>query len=902
MGGDGGAPTSTPVVPDEPWALAAGVVLERLVTPAGGLARAERERRRERYGWNEVRVASGVSAFGVFVRQFQSPLIYILLAALALTLVLREYVDSLAIALVLTVNAVVGFLQEYRAERAMAALQRLSPPRAVRLSGGRRALVDARELVPGDLVLVEAGTRVPADLRLVEAAALEVDESLLTGESVPVGKAEDAVARDSPVADRASMLFAGTTVTRGRAQGVVTATGHGTQLGAIASALGRTTAVETPLQRRVTRLARQIALGVGLMGCVGLLAGLLHGGAVAELLLTISALAVSAVPEGLPIVLTVTLAIGVRRMASQGAVVRQLPAAETLGSCTVIGTDKTGTLTENHMTVVELFAGGETYEARGVGYDTGDVRGARGPVNLSEHETLRWVLTGASLCNDARITRGAEGFVPSGDPTEVALLVVAAKAGLERPSLAERWPRIAERPFDPGVAFAATYHREGVHTRIFVKGAPERVLRMCSRDACDRALDTARILARADAFAARGRRVLALATAVRRDAPRDPATAIPSQLEFLGLVAMIDPPRASAIAAVSDCQRAGIRVLMITGDHAATAVAIAGQVGIAHGDVPPLTGPELDRLSDQQLVDRLRETSVCARAAPEHKLRIVRALQRDGHVVAVTGDGANDAPALSAADIGVAMGASGTDVAREASDIVLTDDNFASIFAAVREGRVAFANLRKATLYLLATALAEVAVVLVTLFLGTRIVFLPAQLLWMNVVTEGVTDVAMAFEPPERDVARRAPHPPQEQIMAQPHWERAAVAAVFMTATVLTFFFIDLQRGATDEHARSVAMAALVTMQALFIGSVRSEREPIWRISPLRNRFLLAAASGGLLLQWFVMQWGPTQRLFRVTALDLQTWIAVISAACALLLLVELHKLWRRSHDPAQGD
>ncbi len=892
---DARTPEPGPVAPEAPWALAAVDVLERLETPADGLSRAESERRRGRYGWNEVHVAGGVSAFDVLLRQFRSPLIYILFAALMLALVLRQYLDSLAIALVLTLNALIGCFQEYRAERAMAALQRLSPLRAVVVRDGRPEAVEARELVPGDLVLVEAGARVPADLRVVQAAALEVDESLLTGESVPVGKTTAAVSPDAPVADQTSMLFAGTTITRGRGQGVVTATGHGTELGEIASALGGGITLQTPLQQRVAGLARQIAVSVGLLGSLGVLAGLLHGGAIEDLLLTMSALAVSAVPEGLPIVLTVTLAVGVRRMAKQGAVVRRLPAAETLGSCTVIGTDKTGTLTENRMTVVDVLAGDGTYEARGVGYETGELRDGRGPVDLAEHETLKMALSAATLCNEANVAQVGAGFEASGDPTEVALLVAAAKAGLERAGLEERWPRVAERPFDPDVAFAVTYHREDDQTRVFVKGAPERVVRMCSRRRCDRPLDAGRILDRAEAFAADGRRVLAVATAVWPEPPRDPATAIPSDLEFLGLLAMIDPPRAAVITAVEDCQRAGIRVIMITGDHAATAVAIAEQVGIAGTDRPPLTGAEIEHLTDEQLERRLRSTSVCARVAPEHKLRIVRALQRDGHFVAVTGDGANDAPALSAADIGVAMGASGTDVAREASDIIITDGNFASIFAAVREGRIAFGNLRKATLYLLATAIAEVAVVLVTLFLGTRIVFLPVQLLWINVVTEGVTDVSLAFEPAERDITRRPPHPPRAPIMSKRQWERAAVVALFMTVAVLTFFFVELERGASIERARSVAMASLVVMQALFIGSARSEAEPIWRVNPLRNPLLLAAAGGGLVLQMIVMHWGPTQALFRIVALDLPTWAAVFGAACALVAVAELHKLWRGS-------
>lgn len=884
--------TSTRTAIEAPWRLPYDRVLEALGSTEDGLTTEEATRRLAADGPNELGEQQSVSAAEILLRQFRGPLIYLLLIAALVTVLLGEYVDAAAITLVLLFNASIGLVQEYRAERSMEALNRLVAARATILRGGREFEVDAREIVPGDLVLLEAGSRVPADLRIGRAVALEADESLITGESTPASKVSEVLDADLPVSDRANMLLAGTTVTRGRCRGVVTATAGTTQLGQIAGRVGETARGETPLQRQMAQLGRVIGLLVLVLGTVGLVAGTVAGEPLDELFFTLVALAVSAIPKGLPVVFTITLAVGMRRMAARNVIIRRLPAVETLGSCDVIGSDKTGTLTENRMTVQRLHAGGVNYEVSGTGYDTA---GAVRPLeagNTSSDEALRLTLVAATLCNEAAIVARDGDFEVRGDPTEVALLVAAAKAGMHRTDLELATPRFGEIPFDPDLRFAATFHHDESGTVAYVKGAPERVIEMCSSAEGLAALDGERLLREADRMAEGGLRVLAMATA--HLATTEPAEGSLQGLTFLGLAGMMDPPRAESAQAVRDVRSAGMRVVMVTGDHVATASAIARQVGIASEGSSAVAGPEFAAMSDEELDERLDEVAVYARVAPEHKLRLVRAFQRRGHIIAMTGDGVNDAPALKAADIGVAMGRGGTDVAREAADMVIEDDNFSSIIAGVEEARIVFDNVRNATFYLISSGVAEVLMVLASIALAQPLAVLPVQLLWLNVVTNGVQDVALAVEPGDPDVRFRPPRPPSEHVISRVLWERTAVAGVWMAAGALALFLIEVDGDRSIEYARTVALTSLVVFQVFHVGNARSERRSALAKSPLSNRFLIAGTSLAMLLHVAVIYTPGLQRLLRLEPLELSSWLAIVAVCLTIVPVVEVHKWLRR--------
>ena len=888
---------------DAAWAGEPSAALLALASSERGLTSDEAGRRLQSLGPNELRPPRRESVATALLRQFRSPLIYILLVAGLISLALGEIIDAGAIAAVLVFNAAIGFTQELRATRELEALRRLTPERTTIVRDGEERTIESRELVPGDVVLLDGGARVPADLRVLHAAALEADESLLTGESVPVAKSARAAPDGTAPTARANMLIAGTIVTRGRARALVVATGEATELGRIAESVAEAREAETPLQRRMSDLARTIGAAVLAISVLGFVVGLARGESPGDLLLTLVALAVSAIPEGLPIVLTITLAVGVRRMAARNALIRRLPAVETLGSCTIIGSDKTGTLTQNRMTVREIWAGGRRYELSGAGYNVdGEVLESGAHVDLERRPALRDTLVAGVLCNDASIVLRDGEYDSYGDPTEVALLIAAEKAGLDRDGLAAALPRQDEIPFEAETRFAATVHVDGEGALTFVKGAPERVVAMCEGGAGLPAFEPAAVLGEARRMAADGLRVLAMAYRA------DPVSATkiepgdaPSGLTFLGLQAMIDPPRPEVAGAVRGCQDAGIRVLMITGDHAATALAIARQLGIADKDSQTLTGAEIDTLEDGELLRRLRELPVCARTSPQNKLRIVSLLQDDGEVVTVTGDGVNDAPALKAAHIGVAMGASGTDVAREAAEMVVADDNFASIFAAVREGRVVFDNVRKATFYLVSSGAAEVTAVLASIALAWQLPFVPAQLLWLNVVTNGVQDVGLAFEPGEPDVLDQPPREPRATVISRLMWERTAIAALCMAAGTLLLFRLELDAGHSIERARTVALTSMVVFQAFHVGNSRSEWRSVFRMSPFSNRFLLIGTATAVALHVAALSLPPTQAVLRVEALDVTTWARIAAVASLVIVAVEVHKRLRRPADRQDG-
>jgi Ca2+-transporting ATPase len=884
-----------------PWhALERGEVESALGAGASGLAGAEAAARLARHGPNQLEEAPPASIWALLVHQFASPLIYILLLATVITLLLREYADAIVIAAVLGLNAAIGFVQERRAERSVRSLMHLVSPHARVIREGRERHVESREVVPGDVVLLESGGRVPADLRLVSVNALRVDESLFTGESVPVAKTTEPLGpHDLVVGDRTNMAYAGTVVVSGRGRGYVVSTGAATELGAIAQHVRTGERAATPLQHRMRRFARVVAAVVATSALAAFALGVARGQSPAEMFLVAVALAVSAIPEGLPVVFTIALALGVRRMARRNAIIRRLPAVETLGSTTVIGSDKTGTLTENRMTVRKIWADHRVYTVTDAGgFHAAAVTDEARTAVVVDGEPLHLTLLAGVLSNEADICLTDAGYETHGDPTEAALLVAAARLGVEPADARSRHPLYAEIPFEPERRYSASIRSRGDEHVVFVKGAPERVLAMCAQSLGAGGpvpLDEDAVLEAARVLAAEGLRVLGFACGVTAPPPGPEPVEPPGRLTFLGLQGALDPPRAGVREAIAGCQESGIRVLMITGDHAETARAIAGELGIAGREAAVLTGVQVGAMDDRALRAQVPEVSVYARVEPEHKLRVVRALQSHGEVVAVTGDGVNDAPALKAADIGVAMGRSGTDVAREAADMVLADDNFVSIHAAVEEGRVTFENLRKVTFFLVSTGAAEIAALLTTLLAQWPLPFLPAQILWLNLVTNGLQDVALAFEPGERGVLERPPRPRAEGLISRLLWERTVVAGLVMAAGTLLTFRWELAASGELGRAQTVALTTMVLFQVFHVGSCRSEQRSVLALSPWSNPFLFVATAAALLVHVAALHVPAGQFLLRVEPLGVETWVRMAVVASTVVLAVEAHKMLARS-------
>jgi len=901
-------PTRTEAVGsvEQPWhALPAATVMDLLTSDPAGLTSAEARRRLAQYGPNQIAEISPPNPLAIFAHQFASPLIVTLALAALVAGLLGEWIDAAVIVAALAINAFFGFLQEWRAESAIRSLLRYLAPKARVLRDGVEQIVDSRELVPGDIVLLESGVRVPADLRLLTTIALMIDESVLTGESVPVAKRPDPVAADTPVADRTCMAYLGTVVTSGRGRGIVVATGSRTEVGRVAAIAQREVAPPTPLQQQLARFARTVAILV-LLGIVSIGAfGLLRGDDLGTILVFAVGAAVAIVPEDLPVILTIVFAVSVQRMARRNAIVRHLPAVETLGSTTVIGSDKTGTLTENRMTVRFLWAAGERREigSRSLTHQTAPP-GVLLPAQASGFEAL-WktlephalVLLAGVLANEAQLTPAAElDREGVGDPTDIALLVAARQELADPTTLRERFPLLAMLPFEPERRFAAALCAVGEQPTVFVKGAPERVVEMCTcwlSSTGPAPLAPQEIADAAAELAQAGFRVLGLAAGdvSQRD---ESVFAQLNELVFLGLVALWDPPRPGVKESIAQCHAAGIRVLMITGDHAGTAAAVAAELGIAPPGSPVLTGRELAQLDDTQLRERIRSVNVYARVEPEQKLRIVRALQALGETIAVTGDGVNDAPALRAADVGVAMGKSGTDVAREAADMVLADDNFVTIVAAVEEGRAAADNLRKATFFLLSTGAATAFLLPMAIFLGWPLPLYPAQLLWLNLVTNGVQDIALAVEPKEPDLLRRRPRPRREGILSMLLWERIALSGLVMALGTLWIFDWTLERFGSLDLARTVALTTMVLYQTFQVGNARSSTRSLFQIHPLSNRFLFLAAAAALTLHIVALHTPFLQFVLRVQPIPLELWPRMIVLAASIVVAVELHKMIRR--------
>ena len=836
-----------------------------------GLTGAEAERRLAADGPNRLPQASVPSLAALLLRQFASPLIAVLLVAALLSLAVGDRKDALFIAAVLLLNALVGGLQEWKAERRSHALRQLLRVQALVRRDGEVVLCDAETLVVGDAVWLESGQVVPADLRLLRSHNLELDEALLTGESLPVHKHAQAQLPDNtPLAERCTMAHAGTTVARGRGVGLVVATGQATEVGRLAGDLQTIQPGRPPLLQRLDRFSRNIGLLVSLAAlAVGWLAMARGGISLMEALLFAVALAVSAIPEGLPVALTVALAAASHRMAQRQVIVRRLPAVEGLGSCTLIASDKTGTLTCNQLSVERVLP------ADGV--------------------ALERLARAAVLCNEADLHCRDGGWVGRGDPTDVALLQFARQQGLsrERALLAE--PQRNAIPFEPEHRFAASFHaaRTG-GISVLVKGAPERVLPMCNASPASQR----HWLEQAVALAGEGLRVLALAEGRGLEPLGEQATTPePSGLEFLGLLGLMDPLRPGAALAVQRCHEAGIRVWMITGDHPITAAAIARQLGLLQGRDAVVEGRELEQASPRQLQRLVASRCVFARMAPHQKLQLVQAAQRAGHFVAVTGDGVNDAPALRAAQIGIAMGRSGTDVAREAADLVLADDGFASIVAGIEEGRIAYANVRKVIALLVSSGAAEIVLITLAVASGLPLPLLPVQLLWLNLATNGVQDVALAFEPAEGDVLRQRPRPPQEPVFDRLMRQRTVLAALVMGVVGFALYAALLQRGWPLEQARNALLLQMVLFENVQIGNCRLERHSVFSASPLRSPLLLAGTAAAFALHVLMMHSSWGQHLLGTGPLPLQQWLVQLALSLSVLLAVELQKWIQRRGD-----
>jgi Ca2+-transporting ATPase len=853
---------------------AADVVAALACDTTRGLTADEAQRRLTEYGANVLPVEPGRSIGRMILDQVADPMIALLVVAALISGLVGEPADTIVITVIVLLNAVIGVVQERRAEQAMAALRAMSAPIAVVVRDGVEQQVDAGSLVPGDLVVVTDGAIVPADLRLTSLASLRIAEAALTGESQPVSKRVEPVPDPhAPVGDRRSMAFRGTFVAQGHGRGVVVGTGTRTELGAIADLLMTADVVRTPLQRRLSRFGGRIAIAVVAICAVVFVTGLLRGEDPGLMFLTAISLAVAAVPEALPAVVAVTLALGARRMAHHNALVRRLPAVETLGSVTWICSDKTGTLTENRMRVEVL----EPYSPAAQ---------VTGPSQMTACDLLDVLI----LCNDA--TLAGHDSPATGDPTEIALLEAARVRGVDPQERRRALPRIDEVPFDSGRKLMVTVHEEpGGHRRTLVKGAPEAILALCALPASARS----EVLAHSDALAARGLRVLAAAG--RRDDPsqqRTPGWAalpeIPHDLTLLGLVGMIDPPREEAAAAVAECRAAGITPVMITGDHPATAAAIARRVGILEaGDDQVLTGSALSQMDDAALADSVSRVRVYARVDPEQKIRIVRALQANGQSVAMTGDGVNDAPALRQAEIGVAMGQGGTDVAREAADMVLLDDRFATIVTAVREGRRIYDDIRKFIRYALTGNTGEIWVVFLAPFLGMPVPLLPIHILWVNLITDGLPGLALAEEPAERDVMARPPRPPDESIFA-----RGLGIHVLWVGALIAALTLGTQAWALSEDTRewqSMVFSVLVFCQLVHSMAIRSESRSLFGMGLLTNPALLGAIGLSVVLQMALLYVPWLQDIFRTTALTPAQLAVVVVVPLVVLVAVEVEKL-----------
>jgi calcium-translocating P-type ATPase len=883
-----------------PWhARDVEYVLSACTSSAEGLTREEAARRLATHGENRLPPIKRTSPLVRFLSQFNSLLIYVLLIAAVVTILLQHWVDSGVIIGVVVINALIGFIQEGKAERALDAIRNMLPHEATVLRSGRQITLPAEQLVPGDIVLLCAGDKVPADLRLFHVHNLGVDEATLTGESVPVNKTVRPVSEHTALAERKCMAYSGTLVTSGQAKGVVVAAGAKTEIGRISAMLRQVTTITTPLLRQIDQFGRWLTLGVLVLAVSTFLFGIIvRHYSLTEMFIAAVGLSVAAIPEGLPAIITITLAIGVQRI----AIIRRLPAVETLGSVTVICSDKTGTLTKNEMTVQQVVTAGQEFRVTGVGYDphgTITLDGHR--IQPESHPNLAEIARAAASCNDASLFKNGNGTTVKGDPTEGALLTLALKVGVDQNLLLEEYPRTDVIPFESEHKFMATLHHDHAgHGFIYCKGAPERLLEMSNaqrQSGRDRPLDVAYWHRRIDEMASRGQRLLAIAF--------KPAAAGQCELQFtdvedgfclIGIVGISDPPRESAMHAVKACHSAGIRVRMITGDHVVTARAIAQAMDIGVGK-NALTGADLEAMNEDVLHKCIADIDVFARTTPEQKLRLVQALQAHGEIVAMTGDGVNDAPALKRADVGAAMGRKGTEVAKEAAEMVLADDNFASISHAVEEGRTVYDNIKKSILFILPTNGGEALSIMAATAMGLMLPITPVQILWVNMITAVTLALSLAFEPPEHAVMARPPRNPREPILSAFIIWRIVFVSVILVAGTFGLFLWSSHLGLAIEEARTIAVNTLVMFEAFYLFNSRYILAPVFSVKGLiENPYVPIAVVLVVFFQLLYTYAPPMQMLFASTALSIRQWMLILLVSSSVLFLVEAEKwLIRRS-------
>ncbi len=903
--------------PSPYYSLSPSQVLEILETGASGLSPSQAQERLERQGPNELAPPPKISPLVIFLRQFQNLLILILIAATGISLFLGEHLDAYVILVIILACTVLGFIQEYRAEQAAAALQKLAAPTALVLRGGQELTIPARDVVPGDVLVLHTGDRVAADGRVLTAVNLQADESLLTGESTAVAKGVDPDPRPLlPIADQKGMVFAGTVITYGRGRAVVTATGMDTEFGRIARLLGEMPPEKTPLERRMASIGLVLSVICLTVSAGAMVLGVIRGHHWLEMLIWGISLAVAAVPEALPAVVTGALAIGTTRMARHRAIVKRLPAVEAMGCTTVICTDKTGTLTKNEMTVRRLFLEGREVQVSGLGYRPEGTFSREGNgFPAVEDPVLQMAARVGLLCNDALLQEAEGVWSIQGDPTEGALVVLGRKAGLDPEALGREFPRVAEVPFSSERKLMTTIHQGPGGMLACAKGAPESLLPRCPRvltAAGERPLtaaDQQEITDAAARMAGGALRVLGLAYREMAAAANPSLEEAEQELVWVGLAGLMDPPRPEAQEAVSKCRHAGIRVIMVTGDHPDTALAVAREVGLA----PPgpesgavLSGSDLYHLSDTDLLSHLGRVAVFARVAPEHKLRLVNLLQARGEVVAMTGDGVNDAPALKKADIGVAMGLTGTEVTKETADMILADDNFATLVDAVEEGRAIFDNIKKYLMFLLSANLAEITVLTGAFFLGLPLPLIALQILWVNLTTDGLPALALGVDPKAPDIMSRPPRPLKEGVFPLPVVVMMAVVTAYFTLVLIPLFHWYYQGyqaiGSDPElsliRAQTMVFAVMVLGELVFAFNCRSESYSLFTVGLFRNRFLVIAVVISLLMLVLVVQWPPLARLFHTAPLGWKEWLLAASLALLLTPVAEFAKWWLRRRLP----
>lgn len=892
-------------------------IFKNLKTSVRGLTTAEAEKRLKEYGPNELEEERRFRKLALLFDQVKSPLIGVLFVAAFISFLVGKLVDAIVVAVVIALNTAVGFFQGYKAEAALQALKSLAAPEAevIRDCPEKGTCIEmrvkAREIVPGDIILLDAGDKVPADARIFEAINLEIDESMLTGESTPVRKTIEPLDKDLPVADRKNMAFSGTIVTQGRGKAVVVATGMKTEIGKIAKLIKETEKAETPFQKRTSDLSKKLGLFALIAGSLILMVSLIRGFEFYQTFLFALAAIVSAIPEGLPAVMTITLAVGVNRMAKRNAIIRKLQAVDTLGSATVIVTDKTGTLTTNQLTVQKIFVNGKMVKVTGVGFapeGSFEINGV--PIDpKKKDDTLSLLLEIAALCNDARLRQHkTDGYRWEiyGDPTEGALVVASEKAGFNKEELEAQLPRVDEIPFDAKERYMATFHKSPEENlRVYVKGAPETILEMCSDILIDGKIkklspkEREELLKVSTEMASEALRVLAMAYKIiepdNLEVFKENIRQKRAKLVFVGIIGMIDPPRPEAKQSVQLCKRAGIKVIMATGDHKLTAEAIAREIGILEPGSKILTGAELDNMNDDDLDAVIEQTSVFARVSPSHKYRIVESLRRRGHIVAMTGDGVNDAPALKAAEIGVAMGITGTDVTKETADMVLTDDNFASIVSAVEEGRVVFENIRKVVKYLIATNTGEIITILTALifFPHLPLIFTPVQILWVNLVTDGLLVTPLAMEPKEEDVMDQPPRKPNEKIINRDIMLNTIYVGIFMMIGTLYVFMKEWNGGGLI-RAQTLGFTTMAMFQVFNALNCRSRTKSVFKIGFFTNKYLFGAIAASVTLQVLATLLPPLKVALGTTSISAWDWLTIILISSSVFFADELRKLVRK--------